>query len=62
MGRAMTETQGDLLGSAIVLFSTALLLLAVHRASAAPGTRDVRWLVALSILLSIAGVATVLLT
>jgi hypothetical protein len=29
----MTEMQGDLLGSAIVLLSTALLLVAVHRAS-----------------------------
>lgn len=58
----MTETQGDLLGSAIVLLSTALLLVAVHRASSSPQQPNVRWLVVTSIFLSIVGVATVILT
>lgn len=58
----MTETQGDLLGSAIVLLSTALLLVAVHRASSTPPQPNVRWLVVTSIFLSIVGVATVILT
>ena len=62
MGRAMTETQGDLLGSLVVLVSTALLLTAVHRASASRDTPEVRWLVISSIILSIAGVAIVILT
>ena len=58
----MTETQGDLLGSAIVLMSTAMLLVAVHRASSPQDTPDVRWLVALSVVLSIAGVIIVIYT
>jgi hypothetical protein len=58
----MTETQGDLLGSAIVLLSTALLLVAVHRASLPLNRPRVRWLVAASVLLSIIGVATVIIT
>ncbi len=58
----MTETQGDLLGSAIVLLSTSLLLVAVHRASLSFPRPNVRWLVVTSILLSIVGVATVILT
>lgn len=61
-GRVMTETQGDLVGSAIVLLSTALLLIAVHRASISVARTDVRWLVATSVVLSIIGVATVILT
>jgi uncharacterized membrane protein len=58
----MTETQGDLLGSAIVLLSTALLLVAVHRASLPVNQSHVRWLVAISVVLSIIGVATVIIT
>lgn len=58
----MTETQGDILGSAIVLVSTALLLVAVHHASSLPPRQDVRWLVIASVLLSIIGVAIVILT
>ena len=58
----MTETQGDLLGSAIVLLSTALLLVAVHHATLTAPRTNVRGLVVTSILLSIVGVATVILT
>lgn len=58
----MTETQGDLLGSAIVLLSTALLLVAVHRASLPLNRPHVRYLVATSLLLSIIGVTTVIIT
>ncbi|MEG3083273.1 hypothetical protein U1707_06435 [Sphingomonas sp. PB2P12] len=58
----MTETQGDLLGSAIVLVSTAVMLFAVHRASSLEDTPDVRWVVVLSIVLSITGVAIVIAT
>jgi hypothetical protein len=58
----MTETQGDLLDSAIVLLSTALLLVAVHQASLSSPRPNGRWLVVTSILLSILGVATVILT
>jgi uncharacterized membrane protein len=58
----MTDAQGDLLGSAVVLFSTVLLLIAVHLASASQNRPEVKWLVVVSILLSIAGVATVILT
>jgi hypothetical protein len=58
----MTEMQGDLLGSAIVLLSTALLLVAVHRASLPVNRFHVRWLVAISVVMSIIGVATVIIT
>lgn len=58
----MTETQGDIVGSTIVLLSTALLLLAVHHASISEDRPNVRWLVMTSVILSIAGVATVILT
>jgi uncharacterized membrane protein len=58
----MTETQGDLLGSAIVLLSTALLLTAVHLASTGQGRPEVKWLVVTSVVLSIIGVATVIFT
>ena len=58
----MTENQGDLVGSAIVLLSTALLLVAVHRASSRPHTPQAKWLVMLSGALSVAGVAIVILT
>ena len=58
----MTETQGDLIGSAIVVLSTALLLTAVHFASSARKGPMVRWLVLTSIVLSVAGVATVICT
>ena len=58
----MTETQGDLLGSAIVLLGTALLLVAVHLAGSGRAKAEYAWLIALSVALSIAGVATVILT
>jgi hypothetical protein len=58
----MTETQGDILGSALVLVSTAVLLVTVHHASSLPPRQDVRWLVIASVLLSIIGVAIVILT
>ncbi len=58
----MTEGQGDLLGSLIVLLSTSLLLGAVHFASTAVDKRKVRWLTMLSVILSIAGVAIVIVT
>jgi len=58
----MTETQGDIVGSTIVLLGTALLLLAVHRASISKDRPKVRLLVLISIVLSIAGIATVILT
>ena len=58
----MTETQGDLLGSLIVLVSTGLLLTAVHRASSSRDAPEVRWLVISSVILSVAGVAVVILT
>ena len=58
----MTDAQGALLGSAVVLFSTVLLLIAVHLASASRNRPEVKWLVVVRILLSIAGVATVILT
>lgn len=58
----MTETQGDIVGGTIVLLGTALLLLAVHRASISGDRPKVRWLVMTSLILSIAGVATVILT
>ncbi|KQS48478.1 hypothetical protein [Sphingomonas sp. Leaf198] len=62
MDDQMTESQGDLLGSVIVLLSTALLLGAVHFASTAVDKRKVRWLTTLSVILSIAGVAIVIVT
>ena len=58
----MTETQGDLLGSLIVLVSTGLLLTAVHRASSSRDAPEVRSLVIASVILSVAGVAVVILT
>ncbi|WP_156359442.1 hypothetical protein [Sphingomonas sp. Leaf242] len=58
----MTDAQGDLLGSVILLLSTALLLGAVHFASTTVDRRKVRWLTTLSVILSIAGVAIVIVT
>lgn len=57
----MSENQGDLVGSALVLLSTALLLVAVHRASSRHSPQ-LKWLVILSVTLSIAGVAIVIFT
>ena len=45
-----------------MLLSTALLLGAVHFASTAVDKRKVRWLTTLSVILSIAGVAIVIVT
>ena len=58
----MTETQGDLLGSLIVLVSTGLLLTAVRRASSSRDAPEVRSLVIARVILSVAGVAVVILT
>lgn len=58
----MTETQGDVVGSTIVLLGTTLLLLAVHRANISEDRPKVRWLVVTSLFLSIVGIATVILT
>lgn len=57
----MSENQGDLVGSALVLLSTTLLLVAVHRASSRHSPQ-LKWLVILSVTLSIAGVAIVIFT
>lgn len=58
----MTENQGDLLGSAAAILSTILLLIAVQRAAAGRTRAQVRWLVIVSVALSAAGVAIVILT
>jgi hypothetical protein len=57
----MTETQGDYLGCAIVLIGMVPLLLAVHHAGHRRRRRVVMWAAA-SALMSLIGVAVVILT
>ena len=57
----MTETQGDYLGCIVVLIGLVPLLVAVERASRGR-IRMVRGLIAVSVLCSFVGVATVILT
>ena len=58
----MTEAQGDTLGSICVLISTGFLLWAVHLSSVSGHERAVRYLMVLSVVLSVSGVATVIYT